>query len=124
MSATLGDGITCIALAGGIVGYLAIKHRSLQRRMEVIHEERMAAMEKGIPLPEFPLDLMEERRKPDAPVVPILGMVLLTLSFGAMVVLFLILPADSHTMWVTPLPLGFLGAGFIGFHFLQGKEGR
>ena len=37
--------------------------------------ERIAAMEKGIPLPEFPLEPARERRPPDPTVVPILGTV-------------------------------------------------
>ena len=56
MSYTIGDGMVALALAGGIVGYLYVKHQSRQKRIEIIHQERMAAMEKGIPLPEFPLE--------------------------------------------------------------------
>ncbi len=59
MSATIGDGMTALALAGGIVGYLYLKSQTRQKKIEVIHQERMVAMEKGIPLPEFPLE--EER---------------------------------------------------------------
>ena len=62
MSYTIGDGIVTLALAGGIVGYLYVTQRSRQKRMEIIHQERMAAMEKGIPLPEFPLEPARERR--------------------------------------------------------------
>jgi hypothetical protein len=56
MSYTIGDGMVTFALAGSIVGYLYMKHQSRQKRIEIIHQERMAAMEKGIPLPEFPLE--------------------------------------------------------------------
>src|ERR1035438_10823305 len=52
MSYTIGDGIVTLALAAGIVGYLQVIHRSRQKRIEIIHQERMAAMEKGIPLPD------------------------------------------------------------------------
>ena len=124
MSYTIGDGMVTLALAGGIVGYLYVKHLSWRKRMEIVHEERMAAMEKGISLPEFPLEPARERRQPDPPVLPILGTVLLTLSVGAMIVLALTLPAPSHAFWVAPLPLTFLGVGLIAFHFLQAKPGR
>ncbi len=123
MSYTIGDGIVSLALAAGIVGYLQVTHRSRQKRIEIIHQERMAAMEKGIPLPEFPLDPAQERRQADPTVLPILGTVLLTLSVGTMIVLALNLPAPSHEFWVSPLPFAFLGVGLIAFHFLQAKPG-
>ena len=41
------------------------KHTERQRRLEIVHLERMAAMEKGIPLPEFPLDPPKVRRPRD-----------------------------------------------------------
>jgi hypothetical protein len=85
----------------------------------------MAAMEKGIPLPEFPLEPARERHQPDPDnVIPILGTVLLSLSVGAMIVLYLNLPARSHGFWVSPLPFTLLGMGLIAFHFLQAKPRR
>ena len=124
MSYTIGDGIVTLALAAGIVGYLQVIHRSRQKRIEIIHQERMAAMEKGIPLPEFPLEPARERRQPDPTVLPILGTVLLSLSVGAMIMLYLNLPAPSRGDWVFPLPLAFLGVGLIAFHFLKGEPRR
>ncbi len=124
MSYTIGDGIVTLALAAGIVGYLQVIHRSRQKRIEIIHQERMAAMEKGIPLPEFPLEPARERRPPDPTVLPILGTVLLSLSVGTMIVLYLNDPAPSHSFWVSPLPFAFLGVGLIAFHFLQAKPRR
>ena len=123
MSYSIGDGMVALALAGGIVGYLYIKHQSQQRRMEIVHQERMAAMDKGIPLPELPLEPSQENRRPDPDVLPILGTVLLTLSLGTMVVLSND-AAGAHGFWVAPLPFAFLGAGLIAFHFLQTKPGR
>ena len=116
MSYTIGDGMATFALAGSIVGYLYMKHQSRQKRIEIIHQERMAAMEKGIPLPEFPLEPARERRQPDPTVLPILGTVLLSLSVGAMIVLALNLPAPSHGFWVAPLPFTFLGVGLRWIH--------
>jgi hypothetical protein len=124
MSYTIGDGMVALALAGSIVGYLFMKHQSRQKRIEIIHQERMAAMEKGIPLPEFPLEPARERRQPDPNVLPILGTVLFSLSVGTMIMLALILDAPSHGSWVAPLPFAFLGVGLLAFHFLQAKPGR
>jgi hypothetical protein len=124
MSYTIGDGMVALALAGGIVGYLYMKHQGRQKRLEIIHQERMAAMEKGIPLPEFPLEATREPRPPDPTVLPILGTVLSSLSVGTMITLDLILPASSHSAWITPLPFAFLGVGLIAFHFLKGEPRR
>ena len=124
MSYTIGDGMVTFALAGSIVGYLYMKHQSRQKRIEIIHQERMAAMEKGIPLPELPLEPSRERRPPDPTVLPILGTVLFSLSVGTMIVLALILEAPSHGFWVSPLPFTFLGVGLIAYHYLLAKPGR
>ena len=124
MSYTVGDGAVVLALAAGVVGYLYVKHLGRQKRIEIIHQERMAAMEKGIPLPEFPLEPAQEHHPPGPYVLPILGTVLLSLSAGAMIMLYLILPADSIRYWVTPLPFAFLGVGLIAFYFLKAETGR
>jgi hypothetical protein len=124
MASTIGDGMTAVALAGGIVGYLYMKHRARLKRLDIIHQERMAAMEKGIPLPEFPLEPPPQPRPGDKAVVPILGMVLLTLSLGAMIVLYLNLPPANHSFWISPLPFAFLGAGFLSFHLLSADSRR
>ena len=124
MGYTIGDGLVTFALAGSILGYLYMKHQSRQKRLEIIHRERMAAMEKGIPLPELPLEPGRERRPPDPAVVPILGTVLLSLSVGTMIVLALVLDPPSHAFWVAPLPFTFLGVGLIAYHYLPAKPGR
>jgi hypothetical protein len=125
MSYTIGDGTVVLALAAGIVGYLYVKHLDRQKRIEIIHQERMAAMEKGIPLPEFPLEPAREPFiRPNPDVLPILGTVLFTLSLGTMIALYLNVPAESHGFWVAPLPFAFLGVGLIVFHLLQAKPGR
>ena len=118
MSYSIGDGMVTLSLAGGILGYLYMKHQSRLKKLEIIHQERMSAMEKGIPLPEFPLEPVKERR-PDPPVLPILGIVLLTLSVGTMIVLYLTLPPESRSFWITPLPFTFLGVGLFTFHFMK-----
>jgi hypothetical protein len=124
MSYTIGDGMVMVALSGGIVGYLYMRYTSRQKRMDIIHQERMAAMEKGIPLPEIPMELREpERRPPDPYVLPILGIVLFTLAIGTMIVLYLNRSA-SHGFWISPLPFAFLGAGLLAFNYLKGEPRR
>ena len=118
MSYSVGDGMVTFALAAGIVGYLYVRHLGRQKKLEIIHQERMVAMEKGIPLPEFPLE-PEQVRRPEPPVLLILGIFLLTLSLGTMIVLYAVLPVESRSFWITPLPFTFLGVGLITFHFLK-----
>ena len=124
MSYTVGDGTVVLALAAGIVGYVYVTRWSRQKRLEMIHQERLVAMEKGIPLPEFPLEPVRVPREPDPNVISILGTVLLSLSVGAMIMLYLTLPAQAHSFWVAPLPFTFLGVGLLAFHFLKRESGR
>jgi hypothetical protein len=106
----------------GIVGYLYMKHQSRQKRIEIIHQERMAAMEKGIPLPEFPLEPERERRPPDPTgVLPILGTVLLSLSVGTMIVLYLTLEAASHGFGYHSSAVRIFGRGPDCLPFLEGR---
>lgn len=124
MSYTIGDGMVALALAGGVVGYFHLVHRTRQKRLEVIHQERLAAMDKGIPLPELPLEPGQERRESDPDkVLPILGTVLSSLSIGAMIALYLNLAAGSR-FWLAPLPFAFLGVGLIIFHLLRTRPER
>lgn len=114
-----------LALAGGIVGYLFVTHQTKQKRLEMIHQERLVAMEKGIPLPEFPLEPMPSVGGVDPKgVIPILGIVLLSLAAGAMVMMYIVLTGENHRLWVLPLPFVFLGMGLIAFHLLSRKSER
>ena len=124
MSYSVGDGMVVLALAAGVVGYFYVTHQSRRKRLEIIHQERLVAMEKGIPLPEFPLEPARKPHVPDPNVLPILGTVLLSLSLGAMITLYRILPAPADGTWVAPLPLAFLGVGLLAFHFLKRDVSR
>jgi hypothetical protein len=124
MGYTVGDGMVALALAAGVVGYVYVTHQSRSKRLEIIHRERLVAMEKGIPLPEFPLEPAQNPRLPDPHVLPIMGTVFLSLSVGAMIVLYRILEGEAHGFGVSPLPLAFLGAGLLAFHFLKSDASR
>jgi hypothetical protein len=43
-----------------------LTYRERQRRLEVLHQERIVAMEKGIPLPELPLERLKPTPDPSA----------------------------------------------------------
>jgi hypothetical protein len=122
MGYTVGDGMVALAVTAGIVGYVYVTHQTRRKRLEIIHQERLAAMEKGIPLPEFPLEPARTPRPPDPNVILILGTVLLSLSVGAMIMLYIQTAASGF--WVAPLPLAFLGVGLLVFHFLKRDVSR
>jgi hypothetical protein len=124
MSYTVGDGIVAVALAAGVVGYVYVTHQTRRKRLEIIHQERLAAMEKGIPLPEFPLEPAPNPHVPNPYVLPILGTVLLSLSVGAMIALPQFLQPPAQGFWIAPLPFAFLGVGLLAFHFLKRDAGR
>ena len=125
MSYTVGDGIVTTALAGAFAGYQYLKHKGRATRLEILHKERLAAMEKGIPLPELPLEPESDPKNPDpAAVLPILGTILFTLAVGTMIVLHMTLPEEQSAFWVVPLPFAFMGAGLVVFHLLRQDANR
>ena len=128
MGHTLGDAYIVAAIAAAFVVYMYFRHVERKRRLEIIHQERLAAMEKGIPLPEFPLDPKVPR--PHDPRAPLLhGIAWTALGFGGVVALLIIGrpqgPLGSLPMlWPMPLPLLFLGVGLILFYALASNRDR
>jgi len=135
MGHTVGDGLIVAALAAAFVAYLYFKHVERQRRLEIVHQERLAAMERGIPLPEFPLDPPRVRTPPD-PRAPLLhGIVWLALGGGAMLALRFLPSASaagavngpqSNTsgLWPLPLPIALLGIGLLLYYVLASERAR
>jgi hypothetical protein len=119
MGHSIGDGIIVAALAAALIGYLYFKHRERLRRLEVLHNERLAAMDKGIPLPELPIDLPAAAKPPSPDVLPILGIILLTLGGSAMIVLAL---SNQPQYWPMPMPFMLMGLGLLLFHLLAGRN--
>lgn len=125
MGHTLGDGIIVAALAAAFVAYLYFRHIERQRRLEIVHQERLAAMEKGIPLPELPLDPPKVRRPPDPRAPLIHGIVWLALGGGAMLALQLIRPwPNAPVLWPLPLPIVLLGIGLMLYYALATERTR
>ena len=127
MGHTLGDGIIVASLAIAFVAYLYFRHVERRQRLEIVHQERRAAMDKGIPLPELPLDPPRVPRPAD-PRAPLLhGIVWLALGGGALLALMLsgpLLDVDGASLWPLPLPLVALGLGLILYYALASDRTR
>jgi hypothetical protein len=123
MGHSLGDGIIVLALAFGFVAYFYFRHNERVRRLEVIHQERLAAMDKGIPLPELPIDPPRVPNPPDPRDILIHGLVWTAFGVGGMAALILMGPFENGmTLWPLPLPLALLGGGFILYYALVNKR--
>ena len=120
MGHTLGDAYIVMALAAVWIAYLFLRYRERQRRLDVLHRERMAAMDKGIPLPELPL---ETQKAPPDPRMPLLhGIVWLAFGIGGVAALAAIGPVrNMPSLWPFALPLVFLGAGLILYYVLASR---
>jgi hypothetical protein len=119
MHQTIADVLIVIALIAGFLGYQYLKLRDKQRRLDLVHAERLAAMEKGIPLPEVPIDPPPSawRRPPDPKVPLAIGIVLTAFGIGAMVMLAIV--AQGQPFWAVPLPIAMMGLGLILFYRLS-----
>ena len=73
MGYTFADALIVAAVAAAFIAYLYFRHQERQHRLEIVHQERLAAMEKGIPLPELPLDPPRVPKPPD-PRAPLIHM--------------------------------------------------
>lgn len=122
---SVGDGIIVASLALAFVAYFYFRHVERRRRLEVLHQERLAAMDKGIPLPELPLD-PEKLKKPSDPREPLIqGIAWFALGGGAMLALALVGPSPfGWRLWPMPLPLALLGVGLILFYVLASERAR
>ena len=119
MHYTIADALIVIALTAGFLGYQYLKRREKQRRRDIIHAERLAAIDKGIPLPEVPIDPPPSawRRLPDPKVPLAIGIVLTAFGVGAMAMLAIV--AQGQPFWAVPLPVVMMGLGLILFYRLS-----
>src|SRR5579863_3703234 len=110
--------------AGMWMGLGYLRQRSRDRRLEMMHQERMAAMEKGVPLPELPdLDPPSRRsreRNPDSGLKG--GIICAAVGLGAVLAFYLSPDPDLHEVWSLPLPLVFIGLGLVLYHYLRSNS--
>ncbi len=111
----IGGGIAILAVMAWLTAYEYLKRRGWERRMEIMHAERLTAMEKGIPLPELPIDPPLPPTDPRVPLV--VGVVLTTFGGGAMISLAIL--AVGKNYWAAPLPVTLVGVGLMLYYFLS-----
>jgi hypothetical protein len=116
MNHSMGDAIIVAAIAAAIYGYYYLRFRERQRRLELIHQERIVAMDKGIPLPELPIDPPPQPNVSSQHVPLILGIMLTAFGGGMMITLGFV--ASERPLWPFPLPLALMGGGLILYHLL------
>mgnify|MGYP006277541443 CR=1 FL=1 len=109
---SLADALIVLAVCGTFVAWMYLRHKAAQRRVEIVHRERLAAMEKGIPLPELPSD------PPKAPADPrqllVHGAVWIAFGLGSMIALAATgMQMNGMMLWPLPMPLLLLGIGLI-----------
>ncbi len=123
MGHSIGDGIIVATLAALFFGYLYLNYGTRIKRLDLIHQERLVAMDKDFPLPELPLDPPAVRAPLNRDVLLIVGIVLLMFGGGTMFALAFALTAESLRYWVMPLPVALIGVGLIFAHRLTRPRG-
>lgn len=106
-------------LAVAIV-WIVLNYRRRRRIVELYHAERMAAIERGMELPELPMDIIDggsPRRRRTA-LLP--GLVWFFIGL-ALVVGSMTLPEDDEMpLFVGLIPLG-VGLAYLIYYFLEGR---
>jgi hypothetical protein len=123
MGHSIGDGIIVVALAAAFIGYFYLQHRARQHRLELIHAERLAAMDKSIPLPELPIDPPPPGRGPVEPSQFLFPGIGLTAFAGGTMIAFAFTPW-TRPAWLLPLPLALLGVGMLLYTLLPTDRER
>lgn len=108
-----------------IIIYLNNKKR--RHALELIHKERMAAMEKGIPMPEWPDYDINGRKiqsgnlvgeKSSNPRATLGASVILIMAGLGLVLSFLLIRTDMRQLWPFGLFVVFVGFGLLFQYFL------
>jgi hypothetical protein len=121
---TVGDGLIVAAVAAVVIAYFYFRHIERRRRLEIAHQERLAAMDKGIPLPELPLDPPRIPKPRDPRAVLVHGIVWSALGAGAMIALRLFPGSNVTVLWPLPLPMVLLGIGLMLYYVLVTDRAR
>jgi hypothetical protein len=101
---------------------ILINHRKKQKVLELIHKERMAAIEKGLPYPEWPeLEVNGEVKGKENPRGS-LGAGIILMMIGVGISLTFYLWSAVRVVWPVGLIIVFTGIGVIISYFLTREK--
>lgn len=121
--------IALAAILAFVWGMKYVHTRKRQEERQMIHRERILAMEKGIPLPEFPIEEDDSAKSTfieisnaSRSLLPKLtlgcGLIVLFLGTGLLVALKLSPDDKMRDMWTLSFIPIFAGVGFLFYHVL------
>ena len=117
------------AILAFVWGMKYVHTRKRQEERQMIHRERILAMEKGIPLPEFPIQEDDSARSAlleisnaSRSLLPKLtlgcGLIVFFLGTGVLVALKMHPDSEMSSMWTMSFIPIFVGVGFLLYHVL------
>ena len=112
-------------LTAAVLGTEYLKSRERRRRLEILHAERLTAMDKGIPLPEVPPDpLVSLLARTEPPADPafwtVIGIIVGALGLGSMIAFSLV--PRTQPYWPLPLPFALIGLGLLLYSVLASRR--
>lgn len=117
------EALIVLSLVGGFVAWLHFRSKERRQRVEIVHKERLVAMDKGIPLPELPSEPMKAPADPTDLLVQGVAWVAMGLG-GVLALRFTAMQINGTPLWPLALPLLLLGVGLILVHVLAGRRFR
>jgi len=126
--------IAFVAILAFVWGMKYVHTRKRQEERQMIHRERILAMEKGIPLPEFPIpeddsakSTLVEISNASRSLLPKLtlgcGLIVFFLGTGLLVALIMYPDSQTRKMWTMSFIPIFVGVGFLIYHVLLRSMG-
>lgn len=113
--------------------FMYLRNKKRQKTLELIHKERLAAMEKGIPMPEWPdydingkgilAESLRSGRSQNPKASLGAGAILVMTGAGICLAFYLAGIADLRQIWSVGLILVFTGIGLF-IHYFLTKGGK
>lgn len=101
-----------------LIVYIVLDYRKRRRLLELHHAERMAAIERGMELPAFPMELLASPRKRRRSTSLLPGLVWFFIGVGILIAMQSI--ADEEAM-IGLIPAG-VGLAYLIYYFVEGRK--
>jgi hypothetical protein len=116
-----------------ILIFMYLRNKKRQKTLELIHKERLAAMEKGIPMPEWPdydvngkgilAESLRSGRSQNPKAFLGAGSILVMIGAGICLAFYLAGVPDLRAVWPVGLIVVFTGIGLF-IHYFLTKGGK